>query len=132
MCIHFRPKKYSSTLFIVCNFDLPRKVSSQIADFGYDQLNFIIYQYPSQCKFKMILVQGEVVVFKYFLCWCYRISQSRGWGMGGRHPILQFFSKLHPLPPKLLPPMGHPPLKNEAPHWNMKLPSMKWFLEKAW
>ena len=68
MFINFKPKKYSLTLFIVSNFDFPRKVSSQIADFDYDQLNFIIYQYPSQCKFKLILVEREVIVFKDFLC----------------------------------------------------------------
>ena len=53
-----------------------------------------------------------------------------GFPIVGGHgpPIFWFFSK----PP--------PPLKNEAPppsekqpptHWNMKHPSMKWFLEKA-
>ena len=44
-------------------------------------------------------------------------------------------------PPKLIAPphAAPPPLKNEAPpsekqappHWNMKDPSMKWFLEKS-
>ena len=53
--------------------------------------------------------------------------------------------KIHetPLPPIKInsPPMGTPPpvplknkvpphLKNKPPHWNMKHPSMKWFLEK--
>ena len=64
MFINFKP--YSSTVFIVGNFDLPRKMGSQIADFDYDQLNFIIYQYPPRCKFELILEEGEV--FKDFLC----------------------------------------------------------------
>ena len=67
-----------------------------------------------------------------------------GFPIVGGHgpPIFWFFSKPLP-PPKLMLPHGAtppPPLKNEAPppsekqpptHWNMKHPSMKWFLEKA-
>ena len=63
-------------------------------------------------------------------------------GIEGCPPILRFFSR-NPHPPKLMPPPHRvlPPLKNEAPssennpppphYWNMKHPSMKWFLEKA-
>ena len=65
-----------------------------------------------------------------------RVSHSGGIG-GGVPPIQQFFPNS---PIKSDAPLGAlpPPLKNEAspiwktiPHWNMKHPSMKLFLEKA-
>ena len=63
--------------------------------------------------------------------------------VGGEHgrgcpPKLWFFLKTPPSKPMPPPHEAHPSLKNEAPytkdkppHWNMKYPSMKWFLEKA-
>ena len=71
-----------------------------------------------------------------------RVSYSVGEGGGrmeGCPPSYNFFQK--PPHQNQCPPMGCPPLKNEVPpiwktppphpHWNMKHPSMKWFLEKA-
>ena len=56
---------------------------------------------------------------------------------GGVPPNYDFFWKL-PHQNWCPPHEAHPSLKNEAPytkdkppHWNMKYPSMKWFLEKA-
>ena len=55
-------------------------------------------------------------------------------------PLPPSYSFFRNLPPKPMAPHGDPPplkneapphLKNNLPHWNMKDPSMKWFLEKA-
>ena len=82
-------------------------------------------------------------IFNHFMSinlpWCrqsinslIRVSHSGGTGAWGvLPPILQFFSKIPPT--KTDAPHGVPPhLKMKSPpHWNMKHPSMKWFLEKA-
>ena len=75
------------------------------------------------------------VNYFFFLYWSPSLSSGfpivrEAWG-APPHLTIYF----EPLPPKSMP----PPLKNEAPHlknkppshWNIKHPSMKWFLEKA-
>ena len=59
-----------------------------------------------------------------------------GFPIVGGHgpPIFWFFSKPLPPPKLMLPPGATPPPPSEKQpptHWNMKHPSMKWFLEKA-
>ena len=56
----------------------------------------------------------------------------------GVSPQTMIFFENSPIKPDAPPHEAHPSLKNEAPytkdkppHWNMKYPSMKWFLEKA-
>ena len=65
------------------------------------------------------------------LCIC-SVSHNGGGSMGGCPPLhhMIFFFKIPPS--KLMPPpsMGHPPLKNEAPHWKVKHPSRKLIIEK--
>ena len=61
----------------------------------------------------------------------YAVFPIMGGSMGGcPPPSHDFFFKIHPS--KLMPPpsMGHPPLKNEAPHWKVKHPSRKLIIEK--
>ena len=60
------------------------------------------------------------------------IVRGRGGGVWGVLPNPMIFLTPPPPPHQSWWPLCgvHPPLKNEAPHWKVKPPSRKWFLER--
>ena len=69
----------------------------------------------------------EIKILAYCVCVCVS-GPPIVWGHEGVPPttILQFFSTLPSTPMKTYaPPMGHPPLENEAPHLKNNPPQLK-------
>ena len=91
----------------------------------------VFVKFPGDTSFAEHL-QTAASVCGWFRLIYARVSYSGGHGEG-MHPISYNFFQRPPPPTKTNAPSWSIPhyLKMKPPHWNMKNPSMKWFLEKT-